>query len=131
MPENSLVQNNPESTLADKSETYTKIRKSVISAQSKIYSAVNSAMVQAYWEIGEQIYIACGENDRAEYGKGLLKFLSEKLTAEFGKGFDVRNLQMMRKFFLMYQNANTLCSQLSWSHYRVLMRISDNERRVW
>lgn len=123
MPENSLVQNNSESTPADKSETYTKIRKSVISAQSKIYSAVNSAMVQAYWEIGEQIYIACGENDRAEYGKGLLKFLSEKLTAEFGKGFTVSNLRNMRQFFLAYPKRYTLCSELSWSHYRVLMRI--------
>lgn len=67
-------------------KTYTEIRNSVISAQSRIYTAVNSAMVQAYWEIGEQIYLACGENYRAEYGKGLLKYLSEKLTAEFGKG---------------------------------------------
>ena len=57
---------------ADTEQTYSVIRNSVISAQNKIYSAVNSAMVQAYWEIGEQIYIACGENDRAEYGKGLL-----------------------------------------------------------
>lgn len=112
-------------------ETYTKVRNSVITAQSRIYSAVNTAMVQAYWEIGEQIYLACGENDRAEYGAGLLKYLSEQLTAEFGKGYTVRNLQMMRKFYLMYQNANTLCSQLSWSHYRVLMRISDEKRREW
>lgn len=112
-------------------ETYTKARNSVITAQSRIYSAVNTAMVQAYWEIGEQIYLACGENDRAEYGAGLLKYLSEQLTAEFGKGYTVRNLQMMRKFYLMYQNTNTLCSQLSWSHYRVLMRISDEKRREW
>lgn len=53
------------------------------------------------------------------------------LTTEFGKGYTVRNLQMMRKFYLMYQNVNTLCSQLSWSHYRVLMRISDDKRREW
>lgn len=107
------------------------MRNSVITAQSRIYSAVNTAMVQAYWEIGEQMYLACGENDRAEYGAGLLKYLSEQLTAEFGKGYTVRNLQMMRKFYLMYQNTNTLCSQLSWSHYRVLMRISDEKRRKW
>lgn len=112
-------------------ETYSKIRNSVIAAQNKIYTAVNSAMVQAYWEIGEQIYIACGENDHAEYGKSLLKYLSEKLTAEFGTGFNICNLQMMRKFYLMYQNANTLCSQLSWSHYRLLMRISDEKHREW
>ena len=129
--DNNIVVNNAELSTENTSETYSRIRNSVITAQSRIYNAVNSAMVQAYWEIGEQIYIACGENDRAEYGKGLLKYLSEKLTAEFGAGFAVRNLQMMRKFYLMYQNANTLCSQLSWSHYRILMRISDDNRRAW
>lgn len=129
--DNNIVVNNVELSAENTSETYSKIRNSVITAQSRIYNAVNSAMVQAYWEIGEQIYIACGENERAEYGKGLLKYLSEKLTAEFGAGFAVRNLQMMRKFYLMYQNTNTLCSQLSWSHYRILMRISDDNRRAW
>ena len=129
--DNNIVVNNAELSAENTSETYSRIRNSVITAQSRIYTAVNSAMVQAYWEIGEQIYIACGENERAEYGKGLLKYLSEKLTAEFGAGFAVRNLQMMRKFYLMYQNANTLCSQLSWSHYRILMRISDDNRRAW
>ena len=129
--DNNIVVNNAELSAENTSETYSRIRNSVIAAQGRIYTAVNSAMVQAYWEIGEQIYIACGENDRAEYGKGLLRYLSEKLTAEFGTGFAVRNLQMMRKFYLMYQNANTLCSQLSWSHYRILMRISDDNRREW
>jgi len=129
--DNNIVVNNAELSAENTSETYSRIRKSVITAQSRIYNAVNSAMVQAYWEIGEQIYIACGENERAEYGKGLLRYLSEKLTAEFGAGFAVRNLQMMRKFYLMYQNANTLCSQLSWSHYRILMRISDDKHREW
>ena len=79
------IDNISASSSSDSEQTYTAIRNSVITAQSKIYTAVNSAMVEAYWEIGEQIYIACGENDRAEYGKGLLKYLSERLTAEFGK----------------------------------------------
>lgn len=116
---------------ADTEQTYTIIRNSVISAQSRIYTAVNSAMVQAYWEIGEQIYLACGENDRAEYGKGLLQFLSDKLTAEFGKGYTVRNLRNMRQFYIAYQKRHTLCTELSWSHYRILMRISNEERRSW
>lgn len=124
--ENSVV---PVETTAK--ETYTKVRKSIITAQSRIYSAVNTAMVQAYWEIGEQIHLACGENDRAEYGAGLLKYLSEQLTAEFGKGFTVANLKNMRQFYRAYPNRYTLCSELSWSHYRVLMRISDEKRRSW
>ena len=129
--DNNIVVNNAELSAENTSETYSRIRNSVIAAQGRIYNAVNSAMVQAYWEIGEQIYIACGENDRAEYGKGLLKYLSEKLTAEFGKGFTVANLRNMRQFYMMYQKRYTLCSELSWSHYRILMRISDDKRREW
>ena len=110
-------------------ETYRSIRNSVIAAQGKVYSAVNSAMVNAYWEIGEQIYRACGENDRAEYGKNLLRYLSERLTAEFGKGFDESNLRRMRQFYLTFPIRDTLCHELSWSHYRVLMRISDKTAR--
>ena len=59
-----------------------------MSAQHRLSTAVNSAMVTTYWEIGEQIFKACGENDRAECGKILLEYLSEQLTAEFGKGID-------------------------------------------
>ena len=69
-------------------QTYHSIRNSIVSAQHCLCTAVNSAMVTTYWEIGEQIFKACGENDRAEYGKRLLEYLSEQLTAEFGKGFD-------------------------------------------
>ena len=62
-------------------KTYGAIRNSVIMAQNKIYITVNAAMVEAYWEIGERIYISCGESGRAEYGKNLLKYLSGKLTS--------------------------------------------------
>ncbi|MGF7143589.1 hypothetical protein HNQ56_002016 [Anaerotaenia torta] len=55
-------------------------------------------MVQAYWEIGEQIYLACGENDSAEYGKGLIKHLADELTKEFGKGFIEQNLRNICQF---------------------------------
>lgn len=128
MSENKIVPDNASEVSV---QTYTTIRNSVISAQNKIYTAVNSAMVQAYWEIGEQIYLACGENDRAEYGKGLLKYLSERLTTEFGKGFTVANLRNMRQFYIAYPKRYTLCSELSWSHYRILMRIQNLERREW
>ena len=77
-------------------QTYHSIRNSIVSAQHRLSTAVNSAMVTTYWKIGEQIFKACGENDRAEYGKKLLEYLSEQLTAEFGKGFDKSNLRKMR-----------------------------------
>ena len=101
-------------------ESYKIIRKSVLTAQSKIYTAVNSAMVQAYWEIGQEIHKACGENDRAEYGKKILEYLSEHLTKEFGKGFTVTNLKYMRQFYRAFPIRHTLCDELSWSHYRLL-----------
>lgn len=109
--------------------TYTSIRSTVISAQNRVYAAINTAMVQAYWEIGEQIYKACGENDRAGYGKNLLQYLSDRLTAEFGKGYTVSNLRNMRQFFLMFPKRYALRSELSWTHYRLLMRVPDEKAR--
>ena len=86
----------------DAQHTYCCIRSSIVNAQRKLTTAVNSAMVGAYWEVGVQIYKACGESDRAEYGKRLLEYLSAQLTAEFGKGFSVQNLRNMRQFYCMF-----------------------------
>lgn len=121
---NEIIVNNSNSE-----NTYYSIRHSIITAQQKVYTAVNSAMVFAYWEIGEQIYKACGDNDRSEYGKNLIKYLSDKLTLEFGKGFSETNLRNMRKFYLCFPIQQTLSAELSWSHYQKLMRIDDVERR--
>ena len=116
--------------IGTKSEKYYKvIRESVLTAQSKVYTVVNSAMVQAYWEIGREIHKACGENNRAGYGKRLLKYLSEQLTKEFGKGYTVTNLKYMRQFYRVFPIRHTLCDQLSWSHYRLLMRIENEKAR--
>ena len=124
MEEQLQVVQNPE-------ETYNTIRHSIVNAQHKLCTAVNSAMVTAYWEIGEQIYKACGENDRAGYGKGLLRFLADNLTSEFGKGFDESNLRKMRQFYSVFPIRDTLCPELSWSHYRLLMRIADEKERTF
>ena len=74
---------------------YENIKLSVEQAKQKVYATVNFVMVETYWNIGKQIYEAQGKSQRAEYGKGLLKFLSGKLTKEFGKGFTVANLKNM------------------------------------
>ena len=76
----------------------------------------------------KQIYEACGENERAEYGKQLLQYLADKLTKEFGKGFTIRNLQMMRQFYLTFQKANALRSELSWTHYRARMKVEEDKK---
>lgn len=87
-------------------ESYKVIRNSVLIAQSKVYSVVNSAMVQAYWEIGQEIHKACGENDRAEYGKRLLEYLSEHLTKEFGRGFTIANLKKYETILSNFSNSS-------------------------
>ncbi len=110
-------------------QTYQTIRGYVVDAQRQVRVAVNSAMVDAYWRIGEAIFKECGDNDRAAYGKQVLQFISERLTAEFGSGFTERNLRNMRQFYLLFPIRHTLCAELSWSHYRVLMRIQDKETR--
>jgi len=115
----------------DVQQTYCGIRRSIVNAQRKVTTAVNSAMVTAYWEVGEQIYKACGENDRAEYGRRFLEYLSTQLTAEFGQGFTVRNLRAMRQFYICFPIRHTVCAELSWSHYRLLMRVPDEKARAF
>ena len=108
-------------------EVYELIRAALANARTKVVIAANTAMVGVYWEIGRYINEAVGE--RAEYGRSLLKFLSERLTVEFGKGFTVANLRNMRQFFRTFPNRYTLRSELSWSHYRLLMRVDEPNRR--
>ena len=106
---------------------YVSVRETLESARGKVERAVNSAMVEAYWEIGRQIVEATGE--RAEYGKHLLQYLSERLTVEYGNQCSVRNLRYMAQFYRAFPIVNALRSQLSWTHYRGLMRIPDQEQR--
>lgn len=108
---------------------YENIRNEVTKARQKVYATVNFAMVETYWNIGKQIYEAQGENERAEYGSGLLKFLSERLTEEFGKGFTVTNLKYMRQFYIAFPNRHALSDQLSWTHYRMLLKVDDENAR--
>jgi hypothetical protein len=106
---------------------YRNIRDTLAQARTKAFAAINFAMVEAYWKIGRQIEEAVGE--RAEYGKGLLKFLAKGLTNEFGKGFDESSLRRMRQFYNTFPIRATLWHELSWSHYRLLMKIEDESRR--
>jgi len=127
MSDNTLIPSDAD--MIANQETYSAVRGYIITAQKQVYSAVNSAMVNAYWNIGKQIYEACGENERAAYGKQLMSFLAEKLTREFGKGFTVSNLRNMRQFYLTFPIRDALRSELSWTHYRSLMRVTDESAR--
>ena len=70
-----------------------------------------------------------GGNEKAEYGTGLLKELSKQMTQDFGKGFTVANLKNMRQFYLTFPNGYALRSELSWTHYRLLMRVENENAR--
>lgn len=102
-------------------------------ARQKAYTAVNNAMVQAYWLVGKRIVEEeqSGEK-RAVYGEGLIKQLSKDLSKEFGKGFSVANLENFRKFYLTFsdiQNSYALRRELTWTHYRLIMRVENPEAR--
>lgn len=111
---------------------YQAIAEVIAQARQQVRQAVNQHMVQAYWHIGRLIVEQEQQGQqRAEYGKQQLKQLSERLQAEFGKGFDVGNLRNMRQFYLTFPKHYTLRSVLSWSHYRTLMRIENPAARQW
>ena len=91
---------------------YSQIRDILEAARNRVYASANSAMVQAYWNIGKKIVEQQGGAERAEYGTKLIKDLSRQLTADFGKGFTVTNLKYMRQFYLAFPTGHTLCDQM-------------------
>ena len=105
------------------------IKELVISSRNKVYSVVNTEMLNLYWNIGKAIMDIQQGDERANYGDYVLEKLSEKLTAEFGKGFSKRNLERMRKFYIYFPITTTLSSQLSWSHYLELLKIEEEPKR--
>jgi len=101
-------------------------------AKSHVKQAVNSQMVQAYWQIGRLIVEHEQQGQaRAEYGKAQLKTLSQQLTQHFGKGFDASNLRNMRRFYQAFPIQETVSLELSWSHYNLLARQEKTAARLW
>jgi predicted nuclease of restriction endonuclease-like (RecB) superfamily len=111
------------------------IKQILAQARQKTYTAINAAMVEAYWKIGEKIVIEEQQGkERANYGEEVLKTLSINLTTEFGKGFSYANLYNMRQFHLTYPNYEifyTLCRNLTWSHNRLIMRVQNTEAQKY
>ncbi|MBI5846553.1 MAG: DUF1016 domain-containing protein [Nitrospirae bacterium] len=101
-------------------------------ARAKAWQAVNAAMVVSYWEIGRIIIEEEQKGKkRADYGSYLLDALSERLTTEFGKGFDRTNISKMRAFYLAYPIVDAVRLQLTWTHYRLLLRVEKPEARAF
>jgi predicted nuclease of restriction endonuclease-like (RecB) superfamily len=109
------------------------IKQIIAQARQKAYIAINSAMVEAYWQMGRRIVEQEQQGkDRADYGSQLLKSLSKELTAEFGKGFSLGSLYYYRQFYQTFPEIfATPWRILTWSHYKRLMQVSNANARTW
>ena len=111
-------------------DIYSEIKKTLLLSRHQAYSAVNFTMVQAYWQIVRIIVEHEQDgNARAGYGEYVLQELSTCLTKDFGKGFSVRTLQQMKKFYVMFPNTIALRSQLTWTHYRLPPSVENEQAR--
>ena len=108
------------------------IAQQIEQARGQVRQAVNTAMAHSYWEIGRLIVEHEQQgNRRAEYGKQQLQQLSHQLTERLGKGFDVTNLRNMRQFYHAFPIRDAVRLELSWTHYRTLLRIENAQARDW
>ena len=124
---------NKDLTPSEPDSFFTEVRHILTKARHQVAQTVNTAMVEAYWQIGKRIVEEeQGGSAQAEYGSGLLKQLSKELSTEFGKGFSYANLRNFRQFYLTYAedpNCYALRSNLSWTHHRTIMRVEDKKAR--
>src|ERR1035437_2572941 len=101
-------------------------------ARQQALRAVDIIQVRTCWEVGRHIVeFEQGGRTRAEYGAGQLAQVAERLTAEFGKGFDASNLRYMRLFYQAFPICDALRPKLSWTHYRLLLRVENDLAREW
>lgn len=113
-------------------KVYQRICTILENARDKVYQAANFEMVQAYWEIGREIIEEEQHGkERAEYGKALLEGLAEQLTKRYGKSFSNRNLRYMRQFYRVFPIRNAVRSELSWTHYRLLLKVENETAREY
>ncbi|HEX8577531.1 MAG TPA: PDDEXK nuclease domain-containing protein [Flavobacterium sp.] len=106
------------------------IKSLIAKAKEGAIRSVDHHRTVMYWHIGERIFNEEQQGkERAGYGSYIVKYLSEQLQPEFGSGFSLRQLELMRQFYRAFPIANTLYSQLSWSHYKVLLRLDNKDKR--
>jgi hypothetical protein len=93
------------SVLKSEQKYIIEIKQILSDARKKAYSAVNTVMVEAYWRIGERIVLEEQQGkERAEYGKEIIKKISDELLNDFGKGFSQRTVREFRQFYLVYND---------------------------
>ncbi len=104
----------------------------IADARQRALRSVDVIQVQTCWQVGRHIIeFEQGGAVRAAYGKRLLPLLAERLTAEFGAGFDASNLRHMRLFYQAFPKCDALCHELSWTHFRLLAKVESKEARLW
>jgi hypothetical protein len=129
VPPNPAIRHEPRGEL---SALLGQLQTLIADARQRALRAVDVIQVQTCWQVGRHIFeFEQGGAARAAYGKRLLPLLAERLTQEFGKGFDERNLRHMRAFFQAFPNWDAVRSELSWTHYRLLTRVDKAEARQW
>jgi predicted nuclease of restriction endonuclease-like (RecB) superfamily len=108
------------------------LRGLIADSRRQVLRAVDTVQVQTYWQVGRHIveYEQSGAT-RAQYGRGLLVALAKELTRDFGKGFDATNLRHMRDFYRSFPICDALRRELSWTHYRLLLRVESSTAREW
>ena len=113
-----------------KKDLIQQIKAIITNAQAKAIRSVDTERVLMYWQIGKTIFEEEQQGkDRAEYGKFLLKSISNAFQPQFGTGFSIRQLEMNRQFYKQFPIANALRSQFNWTHYRTLIRIDNQDKK--
>ncbi len=108
------------------------IRSIIETSRSNAVRSVDFCRVQMYWQIGRRIVEEeQGGSARAEYGKGLIKNLAQEIEPEYGSGFGQRQLERARQFYIEFPIASTLRTQFNWSQYKLLIAISDKDKREY
>jgi len=108
---------------------YGEVKHLIETAKTKAIKAVDFQRVLLYWSIGEKIFNEVQkQKNRADYGKQIIKNLSIQLEPVYGSGYSYRQLYLFLQFYKTFQKVNTLYSQLSWSHYKLLIRIEDEDK---
>ncbi|WP_455423824.1 DUF1016 N-terminal domain-containing protein [Chryseobacterium soli] len=108
---------------------YQSVKEIVTQSREKVFRMANSTLLLTYWQIGQLIVEDEQKGDeRATYGSYTLKNLSKKLTLEFGKGFDESNLRNMRSFYQAFPICDALRHELSWTHYRLLIKLDNSDK---
>ena len=106
----------------------------ISSGMESAYNATSRAMVLTYWNVGRRIVEQeQNGNQRAEYGAAMMDALAEELTREYGKSYSKRNLQYFRKFYQCFPDieiVNSCVHNLTWTHFRSLLRVPDNSSGI-